>query len=319
MKHFFLGLATSLLASQNMAIGMAESQLHTLNNNIKSLSQSSLGDINNIAQNYELEDFCPNPTPFVYMKCLANDPSVPPELLHKLAQRESDSLRLSVAANHNIFAKTAKMLAQDKKADVRFHVAANKKTPLIVLKKLMNDEEDRVRSGVAKNPKTPLKWLQELSSDKSPHVRANVAENPNVPISILKKLTKDKTTFVREKVAQNPNTSSKILQQLAQDKASDVRYYVGKHPNTPVEVLVQLSKEDCKISVCGARGVAHNSDTPVKILKRLAQRKDDWYCRRNVALNPKTPASVVFDLLSDRHYKVRNAARAAIKERNLQQ
>jgi len=88
-------------------------------------------------------------------RCVAHDPSTPPEVLAQLAQ--------------------------DEVAGVRAHVAENPSTPPEVLGQLAEDEDDVVRGTVAENPSTPPEVLARFAYNPKPGVSAEVTQNPKAP------------------------------------------------------------------------------------------------------------------------------------------
>lgn len=101
---------------------------------------------------------------------LASHPETAPEVLEKLAEKESKELLERVAENIH--------------------------TPPSTLEKLAAHEAPEVRSAVTDNANTPDASLEALSKDEHPDVRFRVAENPNTPGNILETLREDDNPYI---------------------------------------------------------------------------------------------------------------------------
>ncbi|MEA1919775.1 MAG: hypothetical protein U9N52_08050, partial [Campylobacterota bacterium] len=106
-----------------------------------------------------------------------------------------------------------------------------------------------------------------------------VAKNPHTPTEVLRDLSKDKVNLVRALVATNPSTPSDILEIFFSDEKI-VRDGLSGNPNTPVKLLKILADDNDKMV---RMRLAENSNVPEDILTILLSDSDE-----NVALAAKT-------------------------------
>jgi len=110
---------------------------------------------------------------------LASNPDTAPEVLEKLAARESIELLTRVAENPQTESITLERLANHEAAEVRSAVAENRNTPATAIESLAADESVSVRFALAENANSPLEVLEALSSDDNPYVAARAKQTLN--------------------------------------------------------------------------------------------------------------------------------------------
>lgn len=111
-------------------------------------------------------------------------------------------------------------------------------------------------------------------------------------------------------VAKNPHTPVDVLRHLANDSINLVRALVATNPATPSDVLEKFFNDE-KIVRDGLSG---NPNTPVKLLKILADDNDKMV-RMRLAENRVVPRDIIERLLNDNDVDVTKAADANIKSR----
>ncbi|HAX78427.1 MAG TPA: hypothetical protein DCY88_22020 [Cyanobacteria bacterium UBA11372] len=173
-----------------------------------------------------------------------------------------------------------------------------------------NNAELEDMRAIAQDPSTPADVLQQLSENSDRSIRLLVASNPNTPTEVLLKLGE----HFPEAITANPIFNLLLLEY---PNSKFVRLSLARSSTTSEETLARLSQtqqpEDEEI--CCA--IAKNISTPIHILEKLA----DWYPINNgyqdeysasivhkcVALNPKTPSSLLEKLAFYRSSGVREA------------
>ena len=139
---------------------------------------------------------------------LAQDQTVPPEMLVSLAA--------------------------DAHSRVRLLAASNCSTPPEALVSLAADTNSGVRRLTALNPSSPPEVLVSLAADADPQLRARVADNRSVSPELLASLAGDPDSLVRSRVARNSATPPGTLSVLAaSDDSEAVRCAAAKNPSTP--------------------------------------------------------------------------------------
>ncbi len=201
--------------------------------------------------------------------------------------------------------------------NLRIEMAANPDTSLEILETLAKDGSIFVRHNVGGNPSASLKILELLSKDLRALVRGVVAVNPNSSLEILIHLSQDVSFFIQDEVAEvmmalaeSPNTHPRTLEKLAQledlrdgKNRSNIRCLVAANPSTPLDTLVRLSRdEDFQV----LWGIAENPSSHQSILEMLAVH-EDCYVRKYVAKNPNLNHSILEKLSLDTEEGVRTS------------
>jgi hypothetical protein len=126
--------------------------------------------------------------------------------------------------------------------------------------------------------------LTELANSEDMTVRWAVAKNHHTPIDVLDKLAVDEINLVRALCATNPNTPTKHFDSFFHD-----------------EKIVR-------------DGISGNINTPVKLLKILANDQDKMV-RLRVADNPSCTQEILQKLVDDVEIDVQKASKIHLKER----
>ncbi|WP_225977351.1 HEAT repeat domain-containing protein [Nostoc sp. CENA543] len=128
--------------------------------------------------------------------------------LIELAEGRS-SQRAWVAIHPSLPTQILSRLAADIDSDVRLNVAINPHTPVDILVKLADDKNSKVRFHTAINPNTPSSLSQQLLSnlanDKDSMIRLHVAKFLETPVDVLVQLAQDEHSEVRRAANNNPN------------------------------------------------------------------------------------------------------------------
>lgn len=97
-----------------------------------------------------------------------------------------------------------------------------------------------------------------------------VAKNPHTPIEVLRHLSNDPINLVRALVAANPTTPSDILEKFFSDEKI-VRDGLSGNPNTPVKLLKILADDNDKMV---RMRLAENRAAPVDVVNKLVNDND---------------------------------------------
>ncbi|MBM0744512.1 hypothetical protein JOY44_23370 [Phormidium sp. CLA17] len=164
----------------------------------------------------------------------------------------------------------------------KLKAAKDHNTSLEILIKLTEDENWQIRKEIARNPKTPAEALEKFAKDNHLVVRTQIVNNPNATVAILEKLAGDKDCAIRLRVAAHPNATLPILEKLSED--------------TDVQNL--RAKEACKCIFKQEIQYARDQEATADVLLIFAENSHA-VVREAVAMNPKTPASILEKLAID--------------------
>ncbi|MBF2066691.1 MAG: hypothetical protein IGS39_20080 [Calothrix sp. C42_A2020_038] len=175
-------------------------------------------------------------------KFVAKHPHAPKDILKMWVQKEPQ-LRNYIAQNPSLPIEILEFLARDASPKVRLAVAYNPSTPKSVLEKLSFDTEIEIKRAVASNTNTPGHVLEILVRDWQ--CCTFVAQNPNTPTKVLEYL--GRLTGFNWLLLAHPNTSVEMRQTLlgnfAKSYVESDRLYAARHPDTPTEILLDLAKD----------------------------------------------------------------------------
>ena len=194
----------------------------------------------------------------------AKHPNTPIDLLLKMSQDESVSIRRAVAINSNLSIDMFEDLATDEDIHVLVNLGQNYNTPLeILFKKLVriniinsnlayklansnSESREYTKDILAEESASSLETiLQRLIDDGDETTRTFLANRSDLSLKFLIQLFEKSEYNVLEAIAKNPNTSNNILEELAtnldssyseRQKAS-ILYAITQHPNTSDDVL----------------------------------------------------------------------------------
>lgn len=260
-------------------------------------------------------------------RLVAKNSSAPPELLQELSASSDVIIRKNVAANPNtpteillnlgtefpeqmlenplfsLLLLENPNLVNEMPLPTLQSILKLKQVPIFFLEQAANKQEWEVQLAVTMNPNTPQSALERLAAaNRYSSVARNIAEHPNTTGSVLEKLAEHENDECHYFIAKHPKTPSNVLARLAETLITKWQTNLGlfrtiaKHPNTPVSTLEFLAKEDRTKGIDSLRvAVAENSNTPLKILEKLAQDKDYWV-RRAVALHPNTTERLLMQI-----------------------
>ena len=262
-------------------------------------------------------------------RSLAENASVPRELLERVTKHAETSIRGAAAENANTAPELLRLLAEDEDSDVRASVARNPNTPPELLGSLAADGISYVRRAVIENENAPPELMRRLAEDEDSYVRAAVAENEITPLELLRRLAEDEASYVRAAIAGNEITPSELLERLATDESREVRIAVAERANASAELLRRLAEDqdsDVRAAVAGNEiillellerlaidesrevrmAVAQRANTSAELLRRLAEDQEPKV-REAVAANKSTPRAWLERLTEDEYLFVRHA------------
>lgn len=157
---------------------------------------------------------------------------------------------------------------------------------------------------IAQNNKTPESLLVKLAKKRGTTgvVALTVAHNSNAPIEVFDGIEVNLNALEREKLAQLPNLPTPLLERLAGDVVFDVRCAVAGNANTSTEIQRILEDDDSEPS--NKRELVINPDTPAALLQRFVDDQD-LSIRQSLAAHPNASSSVLDYLIRDDSASVR--------------
>ncbi len=226
-----------------------------------------------------LEWLVENSSESSFLRAIARNPNITPDILTNLSVNESSEVRETVASQQNCPSEVLETLAFDSAVEVKQKVATNQNTPNYILENFAQSEDSTIRTAVASNPNLSPTTLEQLANDEKVEVRREVACNPNTPEIIRQSLqylisppqTPDITPTLQSlSRIYNPDTDDLLilLAEYAQSNNGFVRFITLLHPVTPGETLIQAANS---ASWLERYAVAENESTSSEIRSRLAR------------------------------------------------
>lgn len=168
----------------------------------------------------------------------------------------------------------------------------------------LQNTEFEARFAAAQADTTSAEALAELASDSEVQIRQAVARNPNTSIGVLSSLGEE----FPDEVTENP--IFKILL-LEHPDSHFVRLSLARSTTTDESTLTRLSKIKSEEILCA---VARNLSTPLSVLEGFVYDPPLFYdfdrLFRAIALNPKTPESLLLKLVESGSFNVKIAIAA---------
>ena len=161
----------------------------------------------------------------------ARDITTPHDVLRRLSDSISITVRASVAKNPMAPVDILQKLSVDLSNDARFEVAKNPSTPRFILRYLATDVSGTVRSAVALNGNTPVDILWTLAEDLYWPVRRDILWNTSTPIEIVTRIfdvenqKNEPECFIIRAVYANKKLPT-YLQDVIKTKYQDIFFYV---------------------------------------------------------------------------------------------
>ena len=256
-------------------------------------------------------DAQPAPAPGVELRnSVAANPSLPADVLDRLAAHASGQLLAAVAANPGTPAGALRVLVEE---CMNLHGAAsNPSTPGDALAMLANSAWDSVREAVASNPSAPGELLDLLAGDPEADVREAVAQNPSTPGTTLGLLADD--VSLRGWVAGNPSAPESVrfelwLQIGTSELAARYGYLTEQAIARIAERVLAGSRSETLVAIA-----AFHPETPASVLEQMAASASEAV-REAVASSPTAPDGLLDALAGDNHPDVRRAAAAELARR----
>ncbi|MFI8266749.1 hypothetical protein [Streptomyces sp. NPDC085665] len=143
----------------------------------------------------------------------ARDPSLPPDLLERLAADEDLGVRVLLAQNHPD-APAALLLRSflDYDGGDRAHLTTRPNFPTAGLAAFADHDDPEVRALTARDPHAAPATVARLTRDPDPAVRAALARHPNLPQERLAELLDDDE--LAHAAAANPALDPEVMHQL---------------------------------------------------------------------------------------------------------
>ncbi len=230
---------------------------------------------------------------------IARHPKTPITILEQIATRSKQDSRLGIciAKRRDVTENILLKLTEHKSVTVRLYLAKHPKTPSSVLSKLAESQESdwtlrvKIQKAIAQNSRTPLSVLEKLAGE---HIKVKrvVARRRHLPVDLIVQLAMDYQIHTMRILPENLSIPGSLLAQLIEHPQLRVRQMVAWHPNTPTEVLEKWADSELR------EFIAQNPSTPAEILEQIAADSDQQL-QAAVAGNPSTPATVLEQLANN--------------------
>jgi hypothetical protein len=169
---------------------------------------------------------------------LASHPGTSPDLLNKLAQKDSPELLERVAENAQTTYETLDQLSTNEGHDVRGAVSENQNTSDEALQALASDENPDVRFRMAANAQIPVAVLETLAEDENPYVVARAQETLGKVKSLAQQADE---MFLKENFAEAEDLYRKLIAGL-QEMLGCEHHEVSEAMHKLAAVLVSQGK-----------------------------------------------------------------------------
>ena len=173
----------------------------------------------------------------------ATHPSTPAATLERLVRRHrAGPVTALVASNPSLPVELVPRLAKSKSWHVRAHLASNPATPGPTVAKLAEDRVWAVRHHAARSPNLPAERAAALADDVAA-VRLQLAANPAVGQTIAERLTRDDDPWVGGLARSHPSLDADALCASAEglDQPAWVLRRIADHPACPEDLADQLA------------------------------------------------------------------------------
>ncbi|MDW8426345.1 MAG: hypothetical protein RMK51_10450 [Meiothermus sp.] len=177
------------------------------------------------------------------------------------------------------------------------------------------------RGLAARHPASPRDVLEALQSDEDGSVRLALAQNPALPAEILTQLAQDADRDVRLAVAAHPSAAPEALQELLRDTDEEVRLAALRNPRLPEPTLAAYRRQlvlrasRSRFALNRAVALSRPEMPPLELAKVRHWAAPEWLVRYAVAQNPNTPLEVLRRLAQDGNRWVRKKALEALPDR----
>jgi Leucine rich repeat variant len=261
--------------------------------------------------------------------CMVERAIIPPNIMGRLLENESDFIRSRVVSRNNFPLDLAdRVINTETHNSVLISLARNpiltselisgfiqqhglKPDICIALlyqpnlttehwQQLANSQFEPVRLAIASRQNTPIDILAMLADNRELPIRMAIASNLQTPSDIFVKLATDSEAEVRTKIASNPQSPTSILEALAVDPSVEVRRSVLNNPQTPASIRNDLEdifgRKPIPTTIDTLRDLPHTydpaNDDLTTILTEYAQSENN-FVRLVSLLHPLMPAEVI--------------------------
>jgi hypothetical protein len=181
---------------------------------------------------------------------IANNPSCPPNILHRFLSYDLDDLTVAVAWNPA--AQKATIVALFETSLEIFSVKPEPEPDRIdpfsgmKIRASMSHAEQVLRA-VGRNAKLPMSNLEQLWTSDDLELQVTAGFNPSLPIEVVECFAESDSFRLRRAVAGHRSISIDSLKRLASDDDEGVRRAVAGNPRTPASVLHRLAKDESRV------------------------------------------------------------------------
>jgi FKBP-type peptidyl-prolyl cis-trans isomerase len=298
---------------------------------------------NNHAPNWWLEAAAAADLGWSVNRCLAGNPSTPPDALVRLARHRHGSIRVRCAGNPSTPIQALEELIEGKHSDltpvsnwafnIRTTAASNPSLPRALLDRLIKHPSTSIRAGVLENEGAPIEWLESAAKLANVTFRRSVAGNQRTPAKILANLASDSDLWVRVQLLLNASTpietETHVSRRLFGNSLQELNWINKQLEKSTEEVKQACDRGDLLFANLRERKYAVPtylaSPRPLAALMMVSAgpvipprqlirhaRSTDWLLRAAVARNRATPNKQLKKLAKDVHPLVADFARKTL-------
>ncbi|MEV0650316.1 hypothetical protein AB0I28_34150 [Phytomonospora sp. NPDC050363] len=228
---------------------------------------------------------------------LAANRHAPTELREQLAEHSHAYVREAVGRTGHVAERVLVRLALDHEQRVRLGVARGAHNTPLTHKALLADDDGEVRRAVIARAELPEELTDTLLADPDGETREALADNPHISPETVKALTDDPSPLVRAKVM--------LRHDVGEDVRARLYSELSARPTDPDDLDALTASVQLDGALAGDAPWVRRElvETQIAFL-----RSPYPFLRRAVARNPKIPARVASNLLTDADTWVRQFA-----------
>jgi hypothetical protein len=225
-------------------------------------------------------------------KSASNNPNLPLDSLLELTLDPSVDVRINLVEYRDkrqvaipIFAK----LANDESEKVRVAIAKNPNTPIEILDQLAQDSSLEVCKALTHNLSTPENTLELIGVERGIVNSSNNRTPANALVTAIDRVLQSANYQQAERLkdilkSHTSQIPGEKLAELANHPMSWIRSDVAYHQNTPASALAQLAYDDYRSIFPGiAQNPNASSDTLMLLLQRQKELFPDWNWIYNIS------------------------------------
>ena len=208
-----------------------------------------------------------------------------------LIKNANPYVKTLIAMRENSDYNLQNRLFQDGDEDVLEALSYNATLDKRIVKSLF--KENKYRKNLAKY----IELDDEVFEIFFPQYTTELAQNESLTYELQKRLVALHTDSVRLALASNPHIEERFINELVSEGSMDVSFAIYENESTPQQTL-----EEAYDNRLNHFALAHNKNTPIKILKLLSESADSKVLE-GLAKNESTPVDVLYQLQLDRRFE----------------